>query len=151
MDEVKLRLETCSRERQATLDLAGVKCGAVGAGVLATFLPKCWGLTSLLLSQSALLSKDAGNALANALATNQSLKLLDVSNNYDTSIGATDGPGFAQALAEGLAKNKSLTDVSISNNTLCGSLDSTFTWVPDMTGVIALCESINCNVCVGHC
>jgi hypothetical protein len=143
MDDLKERLTSCSRERRATLDLSGVKCGAEGAAIVGNFLPKCWGLLKLVLSQSALLSKEAGRALSGALAANPALIYLDVSNNYDHSGGATDGPGFAQALAEGLATNSVLSELVVSNNTLCGYLDSNFQWVSELSGLIALCEAVN--------
>ena len=75
-----------------------------------------------IISQSKVnLGKEAGRALAMALATNSVLKELDVSNNLDgRSAGytQTDGAAFAQELAVGIRDNGALIKLDISMNNI---------------------------------
>ncbi len=71
-------------------------------------------LVSLIMSANALLSKEAGKALAGMLAANSVLTELDVSDNgYDSD--EDDGPGFAQELAVGLGANGALETITFGD------------------------------------
>ena len=59
-----------------------------------------------------LATKEAGKALAQALASNSTLKELDVSDNWEGG----DGPGFAQELAIGIKDNGALTSLDLASN-----------------------------------
>ena len=69
-------------------------------------------MTKLLMADNGLCNKEAGEALANMLASNTTLKELDVSNN---TYYKCDSPGFAQELAIGVKNNRALTSLDISN------------------------------------
>ena len=106
-------------------------------------------LTRLNISNNKAASKEAGKALATALAINSSLKELDVSRNtwiehaetpFATSAG--DGPGFAQELAVGLTANEALRSLNISNNSLGGHQGEYGSWISDMIGTKALAAAI---------
>ena len=71
----------------------------------------------LNMSNNKLATKEAGQALAGALAANSTLNELDVSNNYD-QFDANDGPGFAKELAIGVSANGALTSLNLSRNFL---------------------------------
>jgi hypothetical protein len=80
-------------------------------------------LSVLSLKDNKLLTKEAGKALAQALAGNSTLKELDVSDNnwrqYDTAgdwMG--DGPGFVQQLAIGLKDNRAISSLNLAQNNL---------------------------------
>jgi Leucine-rich repeat (LRR) protein len=97
-------------------------------------------LTSLNISNNKLATKDAGKALAHALASNSVLKELDVSSNdWDEGFGDNgDGPGFAQELADGVKNNGALTSLNISNNSLARGKytggDPSLDYETDMSG-----------------
>ena len=96
-------------------------------------------LKRLNISNNKMATKEAGKALAQALASNSVLKELDVSsNNWNHDFGDTgDGPGFAKELADGLSASGALTSLDISNNSIgWGSSE----------GVIALAEAIKGHV-----
>ena len=66
-------------------------------------------------------TKEAGKALTDALATNSTLKELDVSSNVDGEVGSytkTNGPAFAQELANGVRANGALTSLNLASNWL---------------------------------
>jgi hypothetical protein len=89
--------------------------------ILASELPDKRALLSLNLAGNAILSKESGKALADALKTNSVLTELDVSDNQDKypsgSIkGSLDGTGFAKELAVGISDNGALTKLDISGN-----------------------------------
>ena len=72
-------------------------------------------MVTLVLSGNALLSKEAGKALAGMLAANSVLTELDVSDNgYDSD--EDDAPGFAQELAVGLGANGAVASLDLSQN-----------------------------------
>jgi Ran GTPase-activating protein (RanGAP) involved in mRNA processing and transport len=79
-------------------------------------------LLVLSLKANRLATKEAGRALAAALAGNSTLKELDVSNNnwtrYSDGSGGWmgDGPGFAQELAIGIKDNGGMTSLHIGLN-----------------------------------
>ena len=63
-------------------------------------------------------TKEAGKALADALATNSTLKELDVSSNLDGKIGShtkTNGRAFAQELANGVYANGALEAITFGD------------------------------------
>ena len=61
-------------------------------------------------------TKEAGEALGQALAHNSMLKELDISGDgYFTGI---DGPGFAKGIADGISANGALTSLDLSRNEL---------------------------------
>jgi hypothetical protein len=71
-------------------------------------------LKVLSLKDNRLLTKEAGKALAEALATNSTLSELDVSSNNWRKYGHQgnwmgDGPGFAEELAVGIKDNRGLS------------------------------------------
>jgi hypothetical protein len=70
-------------------------------------------LSSLSLKNNRLATKEAGKALAGALAGNSTLKELDISCN-----NTGDGPGFAQELAVGLRDNGVMTSLNLASNWL---------------------------------
>jgi hypothetical protein len=78
-------------------------------------------LSVLSLRSNNLATKEAGRALAMALATNSVLKELDVSNNLDGRKAVypqTDGAAFAQELAVGIRDNGALIKLDISMNNI---------------------------------
>jgi Leucine-rich repeat (LRR) protein len=87
-------------------------------------------LEKLNISNNKMLTKQAGEALAGALATNSNLKELDVSNSNwttrgnqwgdDVHVQQGDGAGFAQGFAGGLRANTVLTSLNISTNSIGG-------------------------------
>ena len=90
-------------------------------------------------------TKEAGKALADALAANSVLKELNVANNLDGASSTnikTNGPAFAQELANGVSANGALTSLNISDNSLGGYLFEDDEWIADMTGVKALAAAI---------
>jgi Ran GTPase-activating protein (RanGAP) involved in mRNA processing and transport len=72
------------------------------------------GISVLSLKNNMLATKEAGKALAQALASNSTLKELDVSDNWEGG----DGPGFAQELAVGIKDNGAMTSLNLSYNGL---------------------------------
>jgi Leucine-rich repeat (LRR) protein len=76
-------------------------------------------LSVLSLRSNNLATKEAGRALAMALATNSVLKELDVSNNLDgrnAPYTQTDGAAFAQELAVGIRNNGAISSVNLLKN-----------------------------------
>ena len=72
-------------------------------------------LSVLSLKNNNLCNKEAGKALAQALAGNTTLRELDVSCNQSPTndYSARDGPGFAQELAVGISGNGALSTVTM--------------------------------------
>jgi hypothetical protein len=70
------------------------------------------------LKDDKLATKEAGKALAAALAGNSVLTELDVSSNnwYYHSGNKGDGVGFAQELAAGIKDMRAMTTLDISSN-----------------------------------
>jgi hypothetical protein len=73
-----------------------------------------------------MLTKDAGKALASALARNSVLTELDVSSQPSSRVMSgdswDDGPGFAQELAVGISDNGVLTSLDIDDNDMPADL-----------------------------
>jgi hypothetical protein len=65
-------------------------------------------------------TKEAGKALAGALAGNLVLTVLDLSSNawYSSDGDKSDGPGLAQELAIGIKDNRALNSINLSQNGL---------------------------------
>ena len=81
-------------------------------------VPTIRALTSLNISANSMATKEAGKALADALAANSVLKELNVANNLDGETilyTKTDGPAFAQELAIGLSTNGALETITFGN------------------------------------
>ena len=93
-----------------------------------------------------LATKEAGKALADALATNSVLTELDVSGNATYPISGAywdgaDGPGFVQELAVGVSSNETMTSLNISSNNLGRRFDGN-EWISDPNGIQALAAAI---------
>jgi Ran GTPase-activating protein (RanGAP) involved in mRNA processing and transport len=81
-------------------------------------------LSVLSLKDNKLLTKEAGKTLAQALASNSTLKELDVSSNTwkdSWQEWKGDGSGFAQELTVGLKDNGALSKFDISKNALAAA------------------------------
>jgi hypothetical protein len=101
---------------EAELDMSGKEIEAEGAIMLA---PEIAGTLSVLsLKKNRLCTKEAGKALAQALAGNTTLKELDVSDNQSPygDNSARDGPGFAQKLAVGIRDNGAIVQFTFSGD-----------------------------------
>ena len=72
----------------------------------------------MLMANNMLATKEAGRALAGALAVNSVLKELDVSGNYWYSSNKDhgDGVGFAKELAVGISANGALETITFGDN-----------------------------------
>ena len=99
---------------ETELNMSGKGIGPVGAIMLAPEIVANGALVKLVLKDNRLAQKEAGKALGEMLASNTSLKVLDLSDNY--GVGARDGPGFAQELAVGLRANGALASLDLSQN-----------------------------------
>ena len=75
-------------------------------------------LEKLLMANNDMATKEAGEALRQALANNSVLKELDISSNgfYNSSSDKSDGPAFARGIADGVKNNGALTSLDVSNN-----------------------------------
>jgi Leucine-rich repeat (LRR) protein len=154
----------------AELDVSRRSLGVEGAIVVRRYLENNGALVTLLMANNRMATKEAGEALGQALAQNSVLKELDISSNawkYDSydSVHA-DGPGFATGIADGIKNNGEMTSLNISSNNLTqgalkpgksgayashyemdmtgnrsGSSESDLT-VPFFVGVIALADGI---------
>ena len=121
-----------------------------GVLALANAIATMGALEKLLLDNNALATKEAGKALAEALAANSSLKELGVSDNLwdnydDWGKIRGDGPGFARELAAGVSASRALTSLNVSSNSLGGHWvvrGCKKKWISDMTGVKALAAAI---------
>jgi hypothetical protein len=99
-----------------------------GLGITGAIIVGAWithkdngALSVLSLKDNRLPTKEGGEALAQALASNSTPKELDVSSNiwkdgYGNLQG--DGPGFAQELAVGVKDNGALSVLSLKDNRL---------------------------------
>jgi hypothetical protein len=72
------------------------------------------------MKDNGLLSEEAGQALASALASNSVLTELDVSAQGGYSFD--DGPGFFRELAIGIKNSEAILSLNISGNDLTGYL-----------------------------
>jgi hypothetical protein len=86
-----------------------------GIIAIANAIPNMGALSSLNLASNAILSKESGRALADALKTNSVLTELDVSDNQDKH-GTLDGAGFAKELTVGIKDNGALSNLDLSMN-----------------------------------
>jgi Ran GTPase-activating protein (RanGAP) involved in mRNA processing and transport len=91
-----------------------------GVIAIANAIPDMGALSVLSLKKNSLSNKEAGKALAQALAGNTTLRELDVSDNQSPTgdFSARDGPGFAHELAVGIRDNGTLTSLNLSSNDL---------------------------------
>eukprot|EP00935_MAST-01C_sp_MAST-1C-sp1_P001879 g1879.t1 len=86
-----------------------------GAIAIANAISANGALEKLLMAENYMATKEAGKALADALATNSTLKELDVSSNAQRGYGL-DGPGFAKALAVGVKNNGALAKLTFGGD-----------------------------------
>jgi hypothetical protein len=102
------------------LDISGCNLGAKGGFHLADVIKDMGALLVLSLKDNKLATKEGGKALAQALASNSTLKELDVSSNTWKENGNPrgDGPGFVQELAVGIKDNGALTSLNLANSNL---------------------------------
>ena len=84
-----------------------------GVTAITNAIPTMGALVKLRMGKNNIATKEAGEALGQALARNSTLKELDISG-----VIGIDGPGFAQEIAAGVKKNRALTKLDVSNNSL---------------------------------
>jgi Ran GTPase-activating protein (RanGAP) involved in mRNA processing and transport len=103
---------------ETELDLSNHNLSAGCAVLIANEISDMGALSVLSLKSNRLATKEGGEALAQALANNYTLKELDVSSNNWRVMGEWkgDGPGFAQELATGIKDNGALIKLDISSN-----------------------------------
>ena len=94
-------------------NLSGLEMNADDAVILAAELPAKGALTSLDISNNMMATKEAGKALAEALASNSVLRELNLSGN--AGFNGLDGPGFAQELATGVSANGALETITFGD------------------------------------
>jgi Ran GTPase-activating protein (RanGAP) involved in mRNA processing and transport len=151
-------------------DLADYGQDMSGVIAIANVIKEMGALSSLSLKNNRLVTKEAGRALATALAANSVLKELDLSSNAwaysDYDHVHADGPGFAQELAVVIKDNGALLVLSLKSNSLRAGggralaeglkgnqlitelniSDNDFhknkKWEDDMSGIIALADVI---------
>jgi hypothetical protein len=108
-----------------------------GIVALANVIPDMEALSVLSLKSNNIATKEAGKALAQALAANSTLKELDVSSNmWEDEYGHKrgDGPGFARELAVGIKDNGTLLSLNLASNYIGGSynqMTEAFTAAPE--------------------
>jgi hypothetical protein len=100
------------------LNLAKNDINADDAKILAPAIRDNGALSVLSLKDNRLATKEGGKALAQALASNSTLKELDVSSNNWQSFGRWegDGSGFAQELAVGIKDNGAILQCTFSGD-----------------------------------
>ena len=81
---------------------------------IANAIPTMGALVKLLMAKNKIATKEAGEALGQALAKNSVLKELDISG--DGYFEGIDGPGFAKGIADGIKNNGALTSLDLSSN-----------------------------------
>ena len=91
----------------------------LGVIALADGIKNNGALEKLLMAKNKIATKDAGEALGQALAKNSVLKELDISG--DGYFKGIDGPGFAKEFAVVLGINQVMTNLNISSNKLVGT------------------------------
>jgi hypothetical protein len=108
-------------------------------------------LSTLKLSKNALLTVDAGHALADLLAANVPITSLDLSDNYEVD---ADVPGFTIALMAGMEANCRLLSLNLGCNNLSrGGLreghDAAFdtSYATDTMGLQAVAEALVSSHC----
>jgi hypothetical protein len=92
-------------------------CGPLGVIAVANAIKDMGALSSLNLANNAILSKESGRVLADALKTNSVLSELDLSDNQD-KYSTLDGAGFAKELAAGISDNVAMTSLNLALNGL---------------------------------
>jgi hypothetical protein len=112
------------------VDLSNKGLRAAGAITVAAWISHRdkGALVVLSLKGNRLATKEGGKVLAQALASNSTLKELDVSSNnwyngsahYGRGQWTGDGSGFAQELALGIKDNGALIKLKISSNNIGG-------------------------------
>jgi Ran GTPase-activating protein (RanGAP) involved in mRNA processing and transport len=112
-----------NKGNETELDMSGKplkRLGAEGVIMLAPEIFDNGALSVLSLKKNSLCTKDAGKALAQALAGNTTLRELDVSDNQSPAgnLSARDGPGFAQELAVGIRDNGAISYDTITRESL---------------------------------
>eukprot|EP00935_MAST-01C_sp_MAST-1C-sp1_P000641 g641.t1 len=126
---------------ETELDLSKKGLTAGCAVLVANEIKNNGALQKLVMADNRLATKEAGKALADALATNSVLKELDLSKNaweyYRYDDVHADGPGFAKELAVGLSTNGALKRLDIGNNQLCAHWKT-----PNFSGYQALVAAI---------
>jgi Ran GTPase-activating protein (RanGAP) involved in mRNA processing and transport len=100
------------------LDLSGKELNELDAIVIAALIRSNPRLRKLVLSENRILTKQAGQALSNALAADPVLTELDISNN---GYRGCDSAGFAESFAGVVGSNGSLSKLDISGNSLFAS------------------------------
>jgi hypothetical protein len=121
MGSMKILCEVPFKDKSLTeLDVSGKNLGREGALVVAEYLDDNGALSVLSLKKNNLCSKEAGEALAQALAGNSTLRELDVSYNQSPAgdKSARDGPGFAEELAVGIRDNGAVSVTSVTRDSL---------------------------------
>jgi hypothetical protein len=112
----------CGLSREETaLDFSGQYLVAGDAVLIANEISDMRALLVLSLRDNSLANKEGGRALAQALASNSTLKELDVSGNWRGGDGPGSpggGDGFAQELAAGIKDNGAMTKLDARNNTI---------------------------------
>ena len=102
-----------NKGNEAELNMSGKMEGAEDSIMLVPEIVANGAIEKLLMADNSLCNKEAGKALATMLASNTTLKELDLSNN---TYYQCDSPGFVQELAIGVKNNGALTSVNISRN-----------------------------------
>ena len=69
------------------------------------------------MAKNNIATKEAGEALGQALAQNSVLEELDLSDNND-GYSYNDGPGFAKGIADGVKNNGAMTSLNLASNNL---------------------------------
>jgi hypothetical protein len=110
---------------------------SIGPAAIADAIKYMGALSTLCLKDNKLATKEAGKALAAALAGNSVLTELDVSNNSWYNEGdKDDGVGFAQELAAGIKDNGAISKFTFSgdcSDSKSVTMETTMT-VADFTG-----------------
>ena len=104
-----------NKGNETALDMSGENLGADGAIMLAPEIVANEALTSLRMSECAIATREAGEALGRALAKHSALKELDLSGDGYWSVGV-EAVGFAKGLADGVTINGALTSLNLANN-----------------------------------
>ena len=90
-----------------------------GVIALGDAIPTMGALAKLTVRDNGLCNDASGQALAEMLKTNPTLKHLDISDNYGTSdADSTDAIAMAKGVADGLGANGALTSLDLANSSL---------------------------------
>jgi Leucine-rich repeat (LRR) protein len=111
-----------SNKSLSEIDLSSRYLDATDATAVAEYIKDSGALSVLSLQNNKLATKEAGKALATALAGNSTLQELDISSNnwneYTDLSGdwMGDGPGFGQELAVGIKDNEAISKVTFGGD-----------------------------------